>query len=87
MRIVAPKPIKSTATDTVTATATATVTSTQTATAMEPPPAGSPTLHSRLVCQDRSFCLWDPAYIPKKSKTKRLSKTFSFLDIQSWLYK
>ena len=35
---------------------------TPTATATDLPPAYSPTMHRRLVCQDRNFCIGEPAY-------------------------
>ena len=38
---------------------------TSTATANGPPSPNSPTMHSKLVCQERHFDLLDPAYLPK----------------------
>ena len=39
--------------------------STPTATAIDPTPANSPTIHRRLVQEDRNVCLGEPAYLPK----------------------
>ena len=37
------------------------------------PPANSPTMHSRLVCQAGNVCLGEPAYLQKKLFFKRQS--------------
>ena len=43
----------------------------QTATATDLPAGNSPTMHIRLVCQDRKCCILEPAYLPKKPITKK----------------
>ena len=44
-------------------------------TATDPPHVNSPTMRSRLSCQDRSFfCLGEPAYIPKSQKSFKTLK-------------
>ena len=57
MQIVATKPIKTTATPIATAT--------------DHPPAYSPNMQSRLVCQDRLFYLGEPAYLTEEKNLKQ----------------
>ena len=85
VRIVAHQPIKNniataTATVTVKATATATATGTPTATATYPPPANSPTMQSKLVCQNRNFWSGEPAYLVQNTKSW-VHQLFEYLKI------
>ena len=64
MWIVAPEPIKPTATKTSGAIATV------------PPPANSPTMYTTLVYQDRYVGLGKPAYSQKKKKWIYIYKSF-----------
>ena len=70
VRIVAPKPVKLTVTARATPTATATprATAMPTATATDQLPNISSTMHSRLICQDRHFCLGELAYLLRPAK-------------------
>ena len=54
---------------------------TPTATATDPPPANSPTMHSRLVHQDKKVCFWEPSLLPKnKFSLNRPLGTLSFTE-------
>ena len=42
--------------------------------ALDPPPANSPTMHKRLIPQDRNACLGEPAYFPETKLIFKPSK-------------
>ena len=46
-----------------------------------PTPANSAIMHSRLVCQDRNLCFWEPAYWPGPTKPQQLLNQWCNLKI------
>ena len=58
---------------------------TPTDTATDPTPANSPTMHHRLVCQDKHFCLGEPAFLPKNSNKLPNLKKCQNLKTKSFL--
>ena len=58
----------------------ATFTATLTATTTDPPNTNTPTMHSRLVSQDRIVCLLEPAFLQQQQKNlKKKNLSFAIL--------